>query len=483
MQKKLLATLVASAFAGAAGVATAGPISVASIGVYAVEAMGTAVTVNVGNVAYSLSNPFAISSTQTVRYTLDSSIDVVGNCPTVTLTPAVVGVTIGAASLSTDKLSCSYTVTTGANPVALPATVNFANAKALSGPLAVTGGKINATVSVLSAGGALVETNSAAVAESAEAFTASIVSSAALSPLPERSRVDVTTSPTPGIEFTAETTATDVTAPSTKVVNLGRVRVTETAGVQLFSDGTTNVGFTAATIEALTVNVSGPFLVKTGTTLTLNDKASCAGADLQTITGPSATAANKFGPFSIDTLAALDGNKDVHICYTVPGTAAIPTGQFTANATFDPGITLATDLTDEVIATTNIYNLLLNGVQIDIRNYVPAGAFGWFSAYRIINTGAVPAAVTGQFISPDGALLGSALPITGSIPVGGVRVLNATDVEGVLGAATAPAGVGPRLRLTAPTDSLRVQSFACQPSGNCFLNSDSQGADAGGSDK
>lgn len=486
MQKKLLATLVASAFAGAAGVATAGPISVASIGTYAVEAMGTNVTVTVGNVAYTLTNPFAINSTQTLRYALDTLVDVVTNCPAVTLSPAPAGVTIGGASLSADKLSCSYTVTTTTDPVPANTTVNFTGAKAASSaPLATAGGKITATVSVLDGALNVVESNSAAVAQSADAFTASVVSSSALSPA-ELSRVDVTTTPTPGTAFTNETDATS----STTVINLGRVRVTQTPGDQLFSDGATAVDFTSATVEQLTVNVSGPFLTKAAnnntSTLTLNTAANCGGTNLATINGPSSTAANKLGPVDINAVTVdASGNKNLYICYTLPASNNSPvnTGQFTADATYDSGIAAATDLTDEVVATTNIYNLQLNGVRVDIRNYVPNAFAGWFSAYRIINTGAVPAVVTGQYIGQNGATVGSALPLTASIPAGGVVVLNSADIEGVLGAASAPGGVGPRLRLTAPTDSIRVQAFACQPSGPCFLNTDSQGADNGGSDK
>jgi hypothetical protein len=477
--------LVASAFAGAAGVATAGPISVASIGTYATEAMGSTVLVNVGNVAYTLTNPFAAGSTQTVKYTLDSSINAKANCPTVSLTPAVPTANIGLATLSGDGLSCSYTVTTAGDPVPANTTVNFTGAKALSGPLATAGGKINATVSVLTSGGSLVESNSAAVAESADAFTASVVSSATLS-TPERSRVDVTTTPTPGTAFTLETN--DVTS-STVVVNLGRVRVTEAAGVQLFNDGSTEVNFANAKVQDLTVNVSGPFLTKAAngntSTLELRDADNCGGTALATISGPSSSAANKLGPVNINGVPVTSGNKDLFICYTLPGSnnSPVTTGQFTADARFDSGIAAANDLTDEVVATTNIYNLQLNGVRIDVRNYVPNAFAGWFSAYRIINTGAVAAVVTGQYIGQNGAPVGSALPLTAAIPPGGVTVLNSADVEGVLGAASAPGGVGPRLRLTAPTDSMRVQAFACQPSGPCFLNTDAQGADNGGSDK
>jgi hypothetical protein len=179
-----------------------------------------------------------------------------------------------------------------------------------------------------------------------------------------------------------------------------------------------------------------------------------------------------------------DGNKNIYVCYShpSPNNSAIPTGQFVATSTFTPTVG-ATVLDDDSVAATNIYNLTLNGSQIDVRNYVPNAFAGWFSAYRIINTGRVAAAVTGQFIGQDGVPVGSALALTGSIPADGVVVLNSADVEAILGAASAPGGVGPRLRLTAPTDSLRVQAFACQPSGPCFLNTDAQTADFGGTSK
>lgn len=480
MQKKLLVTLISSAFAGYAGVASAGPISVASVGTYAVEAMGASVAVAVGNIAYTLTSPFAINSIQNLRYTLDSKI---GTCPTVTLSPAVAGAVVSAPGApSADGLNCTYTVTVGANPVPANQTINFVDAKvSSSAALAVDGGKITGTISVLDNGLNLVESNTATVAQSAQAFTATIVSSASLTPNPERSRVDITTTPTPGVTFTNPADVTN----STTTINLGRIRLTETPGVQLFSDGKTEVNFANATVQNLTTTVAGSFLT-TGATLNLSSNANCVGGVLGAAINPIASAtSNKFSNVNIVALAAdADGNKNVYICYTVPGNKVIPTAQFTADALIDTGIAAATDLTDEQVAVTNIYNLGLNGVQIDIRNHIPTAVTGWTNAYRIINTGSVAASFTAQYIGVDGVAGGTSGVIAANVPAGGTVVVSVPQVEAVLGAApAAPAGVGPRLRITAPTDSARVQVYGVQPNGNIFLNSDAQGADNGGTDK
>ncbi|MCA3218775.1 MAG: hypothetical protein ING59_09505 [Burkholderiales bacterium] len=182
---------------------------------------------------------------------------------------------------------------------------------------------------------------------------------------------------------------------------------------------------------------------------------------------------------AVITDPAEGGSKDVFVCYTVAGGSnTIPTTQFAVSGSLT-AISAAPSTTTSALASTNIYNLTLNGSQVDIRNYVPNNTSGWISAYRIITTGAVSAAVTGQFIGVDGALVGTGNVIVGNLVSGGVAVVSAAQIEAAIGAISATGGVGPRLRITAPTDSLRVQAFACQPNGNCFLNSDAQGIDGG----
>lgn len=477
MQKKVIATLISGAFAGAAGVAYAGPISVASVTTYSSEAIsagGSAVSIVAPAVAYSVTNPIAAGSSVVVRLSVDSGS--LSGCPNLTFSgTAGAVVTVGAGAVA-GSVNCDYTVGVATQAIPSNATANFASGGSVSAvaSLATAGGTLNATVAIRTVGGATVEQNSAAIATSAASFTYSLASSSSYT-TPESRRIDVTlTSPSTGF------TATSGNSTAANHVNLGRVRVTKTAGTQVAADGVTPVNFTTAGVQSLTLAVTGNFAATSATFLSNSQTCGTVTASL----AGNASIATVTSANIIDALSSGSGaNRDIFICYQDTGTGVIPTSQFAvSNASFFASTTSSAFTVSSAAATGDIYNLTLNGSQIDIRNYVPSNTSGWFSAYRIINTGAVPAVVTGQVIAVNGTL-GTPTALTGSIPARGVVVLSAAEIESALGAITADGGVGPRLRLTAPTDSLRVQAFACQPNGTCFLNSDAQAADSGSSDK
>jgi len=450
MQKKVIATLVSSAFAGVAGVAQAGPISVASVTTYATEAITSSATITLPGIAYSLTAPLAVSSTQTVRLTLDSGS--VATCPSLAFT-------------GTGGAALTFTATgVSSAPTAL----------AVAG-----GGAINATAAILTQGGTLVESSSGVVANSAAAWAIAAVSSSTLT-TPETARVNVAA--TPALTAFLDAQTGDVTGQAANgPVNLGRVRVTNTAGIQVEVGGSTAVSFANSATQGLTLTVTGSF--GSGSSVYVSTSASCGaspglGALTQNAGRTSASTTVSIAN-AVITDPAEGGSKDVFVCYTVAGGSnTIPTTQFAVSGSLT-AISAAPSTTTSALASTNIYNLTLNGSQVDIRNYVPNNTTGWISAYRIINTGAVSAAVTGQFIGVDGALVGTGNVIVGNLVSGGVAVVSAAQIEAAIGAISATGGVGPRLRITAPTDSLRVQAFACQPNGNCFLNSDAQGIDGG----
>lgn len=475
MQKKVIATLISGAFAGAAGVASAGPISVASVTTYASEAIaagGSSVSIVAPALAYTVTNPVAVGSNVVVRLSVDSGS--LSGCPALTFSgTAGAVVTVGAGAVS-GSLNCDYAVTTATAPIPSNATANFAAGMSVSGAssLATAGGALNATVAVRTSGGSTVESNSTAIANSAAAFTYSLTSSSAYTTAETR-RIDVAALP-PNTAFTAASGNSTVA----NTVNLGRVRVSDTAGTQFAPDGVTPVDLSTAGVQRLSLTVTGTFAATSATFLSNLQTCGTVTASL----GGNTSAVTVASANIIDALSSGAGaNRDIFICYQDTGTGAIPTSQFAVSAASFFASTVSSAFTvSSSAATGSLYNLTLNGTQIDIRNYVPDNTFGWVSAYRIINTGAVAAAVTGQFINIDGTLGSTAAAITASIPSGGVAVVSAAQIEAALGATTAPGGVGPRLRLTASTDSLRVQAFACQPNGNCFLNSDAMGVDAGG---
>jgi hypothetical protein len=465
MQKKLLVTLISGAFAGGAGVAQAGPISIASVVTYASEAITAAAAINFPGVAYSLTNPLASPSSQKARFTVDAGS--ITLCPTLTFSgTAGAVVTVGAGTVVSSGAVCEYTVDVATAPVPSNATLNFTGGSVTAvTPLSAAGGVLNVTVSVLDLGNNVVESNTGVVARSANAWQFVALSSGSLSPA-ETAKINVAADP-PSSAFTVGLSGT------TSTVNLGRVRVTEVAGAQVAPNGTTSVDFATASNELLNLTVTGTFAATA--TLFVAGSSNCTGS-LATFTINTARTSATVSGLDINSIAAatVSGQlvKDVFVCYA-ENTNSIPPSQFVASAgTFNASAAAYTTVSN--LDPTNLYNLTLNGAQVDIRNYVPDGFAGWLSAYRIINTGVVPAAVRGQFILQNGTLHGSAQPITATIPPGGVVVVSSGQVEGVLGAAPPDSGVGPRLRMTAETDSLTVQSFACQPNGNCFLNSDGQ---------
>jgi hypothetical protein len=115
------------------------------------------------------------------------------------------------------------------------------------------------------------------------------------------------------------------------------------------------------------------------------------------------------------------------------------------------------------LSTNNGYALNTNGQTVDVKSYIPAGTTGYSSFVRVINSGAVDAAVNGQWLNQDGTTSTGAT--LGTIKAGGSITWTSTEIEAALGApsATANSQVRPRLRLTAPTSGLQAQSFFLNP--------------------
>jgi len=116
----------------------------------------------------------------------------------------------------------------------------------------------------------------------------------------------------------------------------------------------------------------------------------------------------------------------------------------------------STSYTGATLAANTGYDLVNNGAQKDVRSYIPAAAVGYTSFVRAINTGAIAAAVTGQFIFEDGTT--SASGVLGTLQSGGSVTWTSSQIETAIGVAPA-ASARPRLRLTAPTNTMDAQSF------------------------
>jgi len=276
------------------------------------------------------------------------------------------------------------------------------------------------------------------------------------------------------IDLTAAAPSSRLTTPggtlsntnSATVVNLGAFRFTNSTTPATLLDGTT--AYTIALRSSnLTGTVSGAFKSGAGSAITMTSDAACA----------TVVATAAYDNTSVPTVATFPAAPaflpttatNYYLCYTVPATTgAIPVTQPTLALTLNK--TAGTDKTNTVGGS--LYNLQLNGQQVDVRSYIPVGNTGYTGFVRVINTGSVAAPITGQFLYENGTS-GTAGVLIGSLPPAGVQTLTANQVETAIGAPTGGAAARPRLRVTAPTNGMNVQSFMASPGG---LVSDMTGA-------
>jgi hypothetical protein len=491
MEKRLIATMVAAAFAGTAGVAVAGPISVASIGTYASETIGASVVnIALGNVAYTLSSPFAIASTQTVKYALSSKM---ATCPVLGVIDGITGVastatvTAPGAPSGTGTTTCSYTVTVLANAVPANSILNFTAAAAdkTSGAVLAGGSPLAATITVFDSTGTAVETNTASVAVSAQALSAVWQASApavaaSAFPTAEASKVNVAAVPV-GHSFTLDADATPANA---NTIVLGAFQLRENSGTFLDSNGVAKVNLAALTTNKWTLAVSGPFPANTNAGVVFaSGTASCAAALAGAFTLTAGTATGTLDGIALGLPAVSP--QTAYLCYTpnvglgVGKTLAIPTGQFTGSATTAAATAITATAMQGETAAGNLYNLASNGAQVDVRVMTTAGTTGWNTVLRIINTGVVAAPVTGTYLPADGSAGATGTLVT-SLAAGATVMLSAAQVETALGVTLPSTGNPPRIRVSAPTDSLRVQAWVQSPNGAWFMGTPSQGSEAAG---
>ncbi|MGM9484148.1 hypothetical protein ACS5PN_23345 [Roseateles sp. NT4] len=328
----------------------------------------------------------------------------------------------------------------------------------------------------------------------------------------EQSKVDVLL-PSAGKLFT--NTPADITA-STTVLNLGQVIVRDRAvlfdlnGTNPYSVGTAGFGTNPATsvgiVEAngITFKVAGKFA--TGGTVTVNANTIAAGgatvvgaaipstvtfnADRTEATVTVAAADLTDAAFTKDTNGSTPTARRLNVIYTVTGTAQVPVAQF--KLTSGQLNKAATSLeAPNVACPGNLYNLLANGVQVDVRNYVPDVAAtpsgGWKSIVRIINTDEAQSAdVSGTVLHRNGDLGASAVLVT--LKPREVVYMQSAQIDAKLSAAataTATAfgaddiGQNARLRLTAATSSIRVQNYLYNPANGNFIEGSSAQGDEG----
>lgn len=304
------------------------------------------------------------------------------------------------------------------------------------------------------------------------------------------SKIDLTANPV-GSAFTKGTAVNSTTVASLASVTFTNVATAPTnagaaaAGVYTPAAATTVALPAAAAVAAAVAPLTGLSVTiapavgsafTAGMTFKLTTDAACATAFDATATTTLApvTAAVATTTTSVKIASTkLVGNKaPVYVCVTAPAPAAAMTpATFTVAATSG-----ATGLADTV-AATNGDALAYNGQQIDIRNYVPAANVGWTNYLRIINTGSVNATVSAQVIDETTGLpVGTPVALNvvpgatagtyaaGQLKAGAAISLPATEIEKAIGVQLV--GARPRIRITAPTNGMNVQSFLFTPNGS-----------------
>lgn len=452
-------------------------------------------------ISYAVSSPggvtVAVGQTTTIYFRLSgthtftvapAAIAFTGAIPTALGIPVVTW----AAGATAGTVAVTFTNTTLA-AVNLP--VNFTliytpavNAiTATTATLAAVGGVVSVTGSM----SGLVANNAAVtlpadqdavslpanIAVSAAAVTGAVRSSAAFA-LPgevaESKKIDL--GAVNGVS-TAFAGAPSNTVP-TSVVNLGSYAFTNNATV---------IPTTLAGVNyALGVANAGAGAIFAGTTATIAPGAAQSfpiGAQFAIYTNPACTTLASALSAAITTTTAATAvaipatganavpGTDVqqYVCMTVPVVAP-----FATIAPVAPTLavalkkTVATDAANNIVATA-VYPLVYNGSQVDVRNYVPAAAVGYATTVRVINTGAVSAPISVALIDDATGVVSVAgvvgMTIKGvavtTLPAGAQVNLTQAQIEAVTGPIAVTSR--PRIRITAPTTGLQVQSFLSQP--------------------
>lgn len=395
------------------------------------------------------------------------------------------GVVSTPAVLSTDKTTATWTITyTAAGTLGVGATfiytpAGLAAATSITGvktALGTVGGKVTATAS-LSAVTPVVVAPSTTTAPNTGTSQASDLDgpigtadmavsvqgiATAVSNLPGYTgRIDLTAS-TPGSDFAL------LASPGTPVVaKLGSVTFTNRATAGNSYDGTTLVNVNAAKTATSTTIVVTP---GSGQAFPVGSVLSVSSTGDQCVTRVGAnsafTAATSTAASTLTVPAAnVVTATAIEICLTKPSTGNVA-------APITPSITAALNAVaidakaGSTTATGTGYALILNGSQIDVKTYFPKAmiTLGYTSHVRVVNTGTVSAAISGAFIGADG-VAGSPGTLATAVAPGGSVMLSSAQVETVLGA-RADRLERPRLRISAPTNSMQVQYYIVNPSGS-----------------
>ena len=539
MKRKVLSALLASAFVGVATTASAGVIQ-ASYKNYASEVFGTdAVVLTAPTINYALALPLSGTVANPNSFSITWTLTTGGEF---TVAPALVNIALTDPSnanllnpatvvLSADKkaLTATFTVatnyTTGSQivlgsggPISITKVGTILGAPALTNGCGSDIASVNVAVKLTNAAGVEFDSNfglaplsnTTPIVQASVALSVKATDSATFG-TPEKGKVDVLL-PSLGKFFTADA---DATLASTALLNIGSINITDKSvlfdlnGTAPYSSKGVTFGTNPATgagvVEAngLTVNVGGVF------------QTTASGGSFFASLGPSCVASLVAGTIAADgksatvtlsaaNVLAMAGGAGLpvvplYLCYASTNANVIPVSQFSVTGGSLSKFANSLEAPNPV-CPSNIYNLVSNGVRVDVRNYLPGvtkAASGWYSVVRVINTDDV------QTVSPvvqallaSGTLGASALldtvasvdGKTGPFKPREVRYYNSDKIDLVLNAAAtvalpsygaADVGGNARLRITAPSSSIRVQNYIFNPANGNFVEASSAQGDDG----
>jgi len=499
----ILQAAVASALLVMVGSASAGTLSTAVAGgtKFATEDFGattTAATAIVpGAVTYTIgtTNGIVINAGGKIYLTIRLANGTFAAAPavgTITGTTLAVGGAgngvVGAGVLSSDSTTVMYPVTfTAAATLGVGSTLVYTpaagNITGVNTALATTGNAVTAAASLSAITPVVVAPSTTTAPNTGTAQAADIDGPIATAPIAVSSlainaavsaltganpvagsKVQIDLTATPVSSKYVTTSSTGTTAAAT-VAALGSVTLTDATTVAYQIDGATayNTAAGLAAAGALVIDVT-PDAGKSfpvGSQVFLDVTSAACGAPLGT-TGISAaltatTAAAKV-TLTVPAVNEAASAAPYWVCVNSPsaGNVAAPiTPTITATLTS----AIATSKTTTVTGTG--YALGYNGSQYDVRNYVPAAATGYNTFVRVINTGSVSAAVSVALINDAGTVGTSG--VLGTLAGGASTNFSPAQIEAVTGAVASTSR--PRLRVTAPTNGLNVQTFLAQPNG------------------
>ncbi len=471
--------------AGAGTLTTAGTVFATENFGPTFPADGAGSFVRPGAITYSLSTITAVNASATVYFTVrlvGAKFDAAPAGTTFNFAGQAAGVDIGARTLSDDRTTVQVAVTALASVnIGLGAftyTPGVADINEANTTLATSGGKIEVsiglnTIAATSAG--LDSTNAQPTVDlplplaTAASSTNAIITT--ISKLPDGGVTDTK------IDLTASPAGSSFTAGYGGAAPLGVVKFANRSGTQAQAvtstvDYTLLVGSAAAPNNGYTVTVTpgAGQSFPINSTLFLSTGTAC-GAAVGATSGSGTvafTAGNVSTAKVLTTTTAATTGTEYTVCLNDPG-ALSSVNQVATPIT----VTLAAELspaaaTDAKSAGSGTgYALDYNGSNVEVTSYWPGAldAFSYKGYLKITNSGSVSAVVTGQHRNDAGALVGTAMPLNvagklpgGTLAAGQSVLLSTKEIDAVLGANPSGLSQG-RLRLTAPTNALRVQSL------------------------